>query len=590
MTLNAFPVLLDSRPEYMVGAPVPASLLLAPLGRTTLGSRLATQVRRVTPVAPMVVTTFEIEAGYEFAVRDACASVRSVETVPAFADRLQDFDPSDWLFIVDPRCFPEAGLDANVMTRHPASDPRWVRHLVALERSPVGTQECVELGDDGRVRRIRRYYDGVTWPFTTGVACSLVPVASALRLPAAALASLAELRRALACAGVPSRDLPLTGSYFDLTRDEGLLALCHKEVLEAQGPGAGPADGQGRRSTNQGSAAAAESLTPDVTVGMRCDIHPSARVIGPVVLQDGVVLEEDAIVLGPALLAAGVRVGAEAVVAQSLVGPGLVIPPNWIVRHGVMFRQPPSAVPAVRDEGVMEYRPPPPEGTTSADWRHPQRTLLYPRVKTMGDKLIAVASLVALAPLFAVIAALIKLDSRGPALFGHKREGLAGRAFKCWKFRTMVLDADVTERELRAQNEVDGPQFKLDRDPRVTRTGRYLRPSSLDELPQLFNVALGEMSLVGPRPSPFRENQICVPWREGRLSVRPGITGLWQVCRQRRQEGDFHQWIDYDLLYVRHLSLWLDLKILVATVASLGGKFHIPVTWILSESEIEEAA
>jgi len=100
-------------------------------------------------------------------------------------------------------------------------------------------------------------------------------------------------------------------------------------------------------------------------------------------------------------------------------------------------------------------------------------------------------------------------------------------------------------------------------------------------LPQLFNVLVGHMSLVGPRPSPFRENQICVPWRRARLSVRPGITGLWQVCRDERTHGDFHQWIFYDITYVRHLSIWLDAKILIATLLTLGGRRSIPLSWVL---------
>ena len=128
---------------------------------------------------------------------------------------------------------------------------------------------------------------------------------------------------------------------------------------------------------------------------------------------------------------------------------------------------------------------------------------------------------------------------------------------------------------------MDGPQFKLAHDPRVTRLGRILRRFSLDELPQLVNVLRLEMSLVGPRPSPFRENQLCVPWRDARLSVRPGITGLWQVCRHQRLQGDFHQWIHFDLLYVRHMSFLVDLKILAATVLTLAGQWPAPVSWIL---------
>jgi lipopolysaccharide/colanic/teichoic acid biosynthesis glycosyltransferase len=106
---------------------------------------------------------------------------------------------------------------------------------------------------------------------------------------------------------------------------------------------------------------------------------------------------------------------------------------------------------------------------------------------------------------------------------------------------------------------------------------------NVDELPQIWNVVKGEMSFVGPRPSPFRENQICVPWRNGRLSVRPGITGLWQVCRRDRATGDFHQWIHYDLLYVRNVSFRLDVMILAATIFTLGGKKPVPLRLMLGK-------
>jgi lipopolysaccharide/colanic/teichoic acid biosynthesis glycosyltransferase len=195
----------------------------------------------------------------------------------------------------------------------------------------------------------------------------------------------------------------------------------------------------------------------------------------------------------------------------------------------------------------------------------------------MIDRTIAAAALILLSPFLAIIAALIKLDSRGGVFFRDSREGCNGELFQCWKFRTMHVGSDLRQRELFARNDVDGPQFKLERDPRLTRVGRWLRPMSFDELPQLFNVLRGEMSLIGPRPSPFRENQQCVPWRDARLSVRPGITGLWQVCRFDRPGGDFHQWIYFDLLYVQQMSFWLDLKILLATILSRGGQKNVRI-------------
>ncbi len=126
--------------------------------------------------------------------------------------------------------------------------------------------------------------------------------------------------------------------------------------------------------------------------------------------------------------------------------------------------------------------------------------------------------------------------------------------------------------QLKMKNQADGPQFYMENDPRLTRVGRYLRKYNLDELPQFWNVLVGDMSVVGPRPSPFHENQFCPAWREARLSVRPGITGLWQINRTRRAGSDFQEWIKYDLEYVENRSWWLDLKIIWKTIATILGK------------------
>ena len=125
----------------------------------------------------------------------------------------------------------------------------------------------------------------------------------------------------------------------------------------------------------------------------------------------------------------------------------------------------------------------------------------------------------------------------------------------------MITGADKIQNRLRVLNNVDGPQFKMDQDPRITAVGDFLRETYIDEIPQFFNVLLGQMSVVGPRPSPESENTLCAPWRDARLSVRPGITGLWQACRTRCPSRDFQEWIYFDTRYVNELSAKMDLWI-----------------------------
>jgi len=163
-----------------------------------------------------------------------------------------------------------------------------------------------------------------------------------------------------------------------------------------------------------------------------------------------------------------------------------------------------------------------------------------------------------------LIAVVIKMDSRGSALYVSERIGRWGKPFKCFKFRTMTLNAEALQNDLISRNERDGILFKLRNDPRVTRVGRLLRKYSLDELPQLLNVLRGEMSLVGPRPSIPPEVAKFAPEHLHRLAVLPGLTGLWQV--KARQDSSFGKYISLDMTYVRNWSLWLDLKILFWTV------------------------
>lgn len=194
---------------------------------------------------------------------------------------------------------------------------------------------------------------------------------------------------------------------------------------------------------------------------------------------------------------------------------------------------------------------------------------LWPQTaKRVIDILGAGLAMILLAPVLAVAAIAIRVASPGPVFFLQERIGLNKRRFKIFKFRTMVPDAEARIARLEAQNEASGPVFKMRNDPRITPIGRFLRRTSIDELPQFFNVLKGEMSLVGPRPLPVRDyNGFNEDWQRRRFSVKPGITCLWQV--NGRSNISFDQWMRLDLKYMDEWSLWLDLKILAKTVPAV---------------------
>ncbi len=187
-----------------------------------------------------------------------------------------------------------------------------------------------------------------------------------------------------------------------------------------------------------------------------------------------------------------------------------------------------------------------------------------PLWKSAMDLIVATVALLLLAPVFAIAAIAIKLDSRGPVFFRQKREGKDGRVFGMLKFRTMKVGADTLRDSLLHSNLQDGPAFKVKNDPRVTRVGRYLRKSCVDELPQLVNILWGDMSLVGPRPLPVFESRASRMWHRQRLAVLPGLTCLWQVSGDRDMK--FDQWMRLDLEYIRRRSFWLDLRLIAKTV------------------------
>ncbi len=191
----------------------------------------------------------------------------------------------------------------------------------------------------------------------------------------------------------------------------------------------------------------------------------------------------------------------------------------------------------------------------------------HPLWKRSLDVLGGSVGLLASLPILAVAAVMVKATSPGPAFFQQLREGHGGKQFTMWKLRTMLLDAEKNKQGLREFSQQDGPAFKMERDPRTTAVGRFLRWTSMDELPQFWNVLKGEMSLVGPRPLPVEESTACEGWHRRRLQVLPGMTCTWQVCE--RGNVSFDEWVRMDLRYAKKHSLLEDMRLLIMTLPSL---------------------
>ena len=186
--------------------------------------------------------------------------------------------------------------------------------------------------------------------------------------------------------------------------------------------------------------------------------------------------------------------------------------------------------------------------------------LVYAILKRLIDVIGALFGLILLSPILIVIGILIKLESKGPIIFSQKRVGLNGKEFKMYKLRSMVVNAEEIKEKLKEKNEMSGPMFKIKDDPRITKVGKFIRKTSIDEVPQLINVLKGDMSLVGPRPSLPNEVKEFEDWMLKRLEVKPGLTCYWQVMG--RNNIDFENWMRLDIKYVNERSFWLDIKLI----------------------------
>jgi lipopolysaccharide/colanic/teichoic acid biosynthesis glycosyltransferase/acetyltransferase-like isoleucine patch superfamily enzyme len=372
----------------------------------------------------------------------------------------------------------------------------------------------------------------------------------------------ARIRVNAYCAPWPVKKIDTIGEFFQLNRE-----------LVARG---------GLRTASSEPLGACTAPTEGISIGNNVDLAPTARLIGPLVIGNDCAIGDHAELIGPTSIGDGSSIGEHAFVRESAVFANAAIGRAASVRYSVIAGA--SAVSAgehianaivmneasgpgiyslsqrngLRDQLPDHYATP---FTTSQRRRLAGRAYLVPK-RTL-DVVASSIGLLVLLPLLPFAALAIRLDSRGPAIYRQTRCGKGGREFTMYKLRTMVEGAEQTQQQLAKHKHVDGPMFKMRDDPRITRVGRRLRKAGIDELPQLFNVLRGDMSLVGPRPLVMEEMHFAPGWRDVRLSVRPGITGLWQISDH--DDVAFHSWITSDIEYVRRQSLALDLSILLRT-------------------------
>ncbi len=361
------------------------------------------------------------------------------------------------------------------------------------------------------------------------------------------------------------RSLNMGGNVFDLDTEPGLLGFLAVTLNSS-------AKNRLNTNNNHKNTPNKENIT----------ISPDARLFGKVLLGQHISIGRDAIVAGPSFIGNNVKIEKGAVIRASIIGNGVSLPRNCVVQNRVLI----DSLPKRRIIDIGTSR-------THYNKHDRQRTNLitlvrnsrnnnfrtWPRFsyagcfKRIADIVAAIIVLLLFAPVFPIIVLVIKLSSPGPVFFKDSRQGLHGKVFHCLKFRTMLVGASRIQDKLRVLNQIDGPQFKMDNDPRLSSVGKFLRDTYIDEVPQFLNVLLGQMSVIGPRPSPESENILCPSWRDARLSVRPGITGLWQICRTRLSSRDFQEWIHYDTKYIRDLSLKMDLWICWQTVRKMVKSF-----------------
>jgi carbonic anhydrase/acetyltransferase-like protein (isoleucine patch superfamily) len=378
-----------------------------------------------TTVNPPVVLSYpDAPLEYEGWIHATCPDARVIGGPDGLADAFPRFELSDAFLVLDPRSLPVGDFQLSALTSAYAAEPRVALHFVTFEAAIGGTKEKVSLDPTGQVRGIQRHYGHATWPFIAGITASVIPGACGMLTEGLKSRSLSDLRQILSGRGVPSRDVPIEGGALNLAEERGMLSANEMATLKVARQRGG-------------------DLTTPILVGSGQSVHPSARFVGPVVLHANVHVEENATLLGPAVIGVGARISARAVVAHTTVAPDSIVPEGRVVRDRVWFGE--GSLSAGRAESpVLTYGErlarlaiEPPTHQESQSPELPPVSVFDRRAKRVLDVTAAAISLTILAPLLALIAIAVWLESKGPIFFGDKREGEGGRVFRCWKFRTM---------------------------------------------------------------------------------------------------------------------------------------------------------
>ena len=423
--------------------------------------------------------------------------------------------------------------------------------LINAEPGLLGEQEKIRMTEQGKVAGFRRLYSDSAklcpvpdeWPaylFVKQEMFKILLVDNSLPI------SFSEIIERCKTNSLNICSLNAGGVMLDLGKEVCLLEFS-KWILNQK------KDSE-FRNTNSVKIPGDSRLTGKVLLGKNVRIGAKVLIAGPAVIGDNSVIEENSLIY------------------SSILGPNVVVNANQSVQNRICSEQDKQNVSNKNNNSEQSNRLSLVQSSEDSFRNWPK--ISYPVfIKRIADIVFALIVLTLFVPLFPFIAIAIKLTSPGPVFYGHKRQGLHGKEFHCLKFRTMITGANEIQQKLRHVSQVDGPQFKMEDDPRINFVGRFLRETYIDEIPQFLNVLFGQMSVVGPRPSPESENTLCPSWRDARLSVRPGITGLWQLYRTREPMKDFQEWIYYDTEYVKKLSVKMDFKVCLKTAQKMLDTF-----------------